>query len=101
MKDGRPAPKLQKSVVMGHESQHSHIITDLDYYYFNVERICGISKVKQSGEKSKRKDLLKQCSFRTDIEMLPSGEKVVKATLTKHKLLVHTTTLLSVADFFG
>jgi hypothetical protein len=49
----------------------------------------------------KARQMLEENNFEQSVQMMPSGEKIIKCRLTKHKIFVRTTILLKVSDFFA
>ena len=85
---------------MGHENAQSYLVTDLDYYLFNVDRIINKVQQRPGSNPAKVRNILEQKYFEVSVEMFASGEKAIRCQMSNHKLVMRTKILLQIQDFF-
>jgi hypothetical protein len=77
------------------------LVTDSDYYQFNKDSITHKAQQKSVSQGKKARVMLEESNFEMEVQMMPSGEKAIKCLLKKHKIVMRTTILLMVSNFFG
>ena len=99
-----------KSVVMGHISASNHLVTDEDFYKFNIDQIIRATDNptdRRSGgmytsesQLRKRKALLEKNNFSVNMQMFPSGEKIYKFKFDQQKVVMRVDIYLMIFNFF-
>jgi hypothetical protein len=67
---------------MGHTSAHNYLVTDQDYYNFNIDRIVQATKASSITQERKRRAMLEKSNFEVTITLMPTSEKIIKCKLT-------------------